>query len=373
MRQALLFYLIFTVLYGLMHALVFSQAVSAFQLSGAAYAALAIWLAAMTLAPGALGLAGERTGAASLVAFTWMGIVFYLFLGSLALAASRASLWPTVHFVLFLVVIAASLAVSAHGFAQARRVRVRELILATDKLPPGVDRLRLAVVSDLHLYSVEEGTRLDRILPVLGKLDFDLLVSLGDLIESGIHRAPWQDEAARLAAIRPRLGKYAVGGNHELYADLMAGGDVSRRFHREAGFTFLDGQVVDAGGMLWIAGVDYPGHGVQTGGGPQHDAEVLSGLTRDRPVVLLKHLPKVDAEAAGLFDLQLSGHSHAGQLWPFYYLVKAFFPYIRGLYDLGGGSKLYVTPGTGTWGPPMRVGSTPEITLVELRRARGGE
>jgi len=225
------------------------------------------------------------------------------------------------------------------------------------------------VISDLHLYSVEEGARLDRVLPVLAGLDYDLLVSLGDLIESGIHRGPWEEEADRLARITPRLGKYAVGGNHELYADLMAGEAVSRRFHERAGFVLLDGRAADAGGLLWIAGVDYPGHGVQTGGGPQRDAGALAGLGRDRPVLLLKHLPTVDAAAVGLFDLQLSGHSHSGQIWPFYYLVRAFFPYIQGLYDLGSGSKLYVTPGTGTWGPPMRVGSRPEITLVVLRRA----
>jgi len=368
MRKALPFYLIFTGLYGLMHALVFSLAAYALNLNGAASAVLALWLAAMALAPAALGLIGERTGVASLVCFTWMGIVFYLFLGSLALVPFLALPWPGLHAALFCIMVAVSLAACAYGFAHARRVKVRELTLVTDKLPPGVDRLRLAVISDLHLYSVEEGARLDRVLPLLAALDFDLLVSLGDLIESGIHLAPWDEEAARLARVTPRLGKYAVGGNHELYADNMAGADVSRRFHRAAGFELLDGRVADVGGLIWLAGVDYPGHGVQTGGGPGRDVAVLSGLTRDRPVVLLKHLPKVDLQAVGLFDLQLSGHSHAGQMWPFYHVVKAFFPFIRGLYDLGSGSRLYVTPGTGTWGPPMRVGTTPEITVVELRR-----
>jgi hypothetical protein len=366
MRKAVPFYLIFTAIYELMHALVYVQAVSALGLGGAARAVLALWLAAMALAPGALGLTGERTGIASVVCFSWMGVVFYLFLGSLT--ACLALPWPGPHRVVFLLAVAGSLGAGAYGLVNARRVVVRRLTLFTDALAPGVDALRLAVISDLHLYSVEEGARLDRVLPVLAGLDFDVLVSLGDLIESGIHRAPWREEAARLAVVQPRLGKFAVGGNHELYADLLAGAEVSRDFHRQAGFRLLDGQVADAGGELWIAGVEYPGHGDQSGGGPRRDAAVLDGLTRDRPVVLLKHLPTVDVAAVGRFDLQLSGHSHAGQMWPFYYLVKAFFPYIRGLYDLGRGSRLYVTPGTGTWGPPMRVGSTPEITLVTLRR-----
>jgi uncharacterized protein len=84
--------------------------------------------------------------------------------------------------------------------------------------------------------------------------------------------------------------------------------------------------------------------------------------------VLLKHLPLLDPDAAGLFDLQLSGHTHYGQIWPFTWLVERRFPFIAGLYPAGPGSWLYVSVGTGTWGPPMRVGSRPEITVVNLVR-----
>jgi uncharacterized protein len=368
MRQALVFYLVFTVVYGLMHFVVISQAARALDLTGFALFSALIWFTAMTLAPVGLGMAGERTGLASLVCYVWMGFIFYMFLFCLLFVVVRLIHWPQAHRVLFWFALAASVAVCGHGYANARRIQVREVDLTVANMPAGVDSLRIAAISDLHLYSVEEGARLDRILPILETLDYDLLVSLGDLIESGIHRAPWGEEAARLARLRPRLGKFAVAGNHELYADLMAGEPVSREFHEAAGFTLLDGEAVEAGGEIFVAGVDYPGHGRQTGGGPRADVLALTGLPRDRPVILLKHLPKVDPLAVGLFDLQLSGHSHDGQLWPFTYVVKYFFPYIQGLYDLGGGSKLYVTPGTGVWGPPMRVGSSPEITLVVLRR-----
>ncbi|MBF0515283.1 MAG: metallophosphoesterase, partial [Desulfovibrionaceae bacterium] len=275
MRKALVFYSIFTAAYGLMHLLVFSQAAGALALGGPARAGLALWLAAMTLAPAALGLAGGRFGVLSRLSFTWMGIVFYLSLGSLVLALCRVSPWPGARPALFAAVAAASLAASVYGLVNARRLRVRRVTLETGKLPPGVDALRLAVVSDLHLHAAAEGKRLDTVLALLAGLDFDILASLGDLIESGIHREPWREQAAKLARVRPRLGKYAVGGNHDLYADIMAGEDVSRRFHEAAGFTLLDGQAVDAGGAIWLAGVDYPGHGVQTGGGPQRDAAVL--------------------------------------------------------------------------------------------------
>lgn len=371
-KEAPIFYLVFTAVYGLMHWLVFAQAARALGLQGLPRWLLLAWCAAMTLAPAVTGHAGERTGLVAEVTFIWMGLVFYLFLGSLLLAAVKPLAGPAVHRALFFVVAGLGIAICAYGFVNARDIRVRELVLRTDRLPPGVERVRLAVISDLHLYSVEQGVRLDRVLPVLESLDYDALLSLGDLIEAGAHRGDWEVSAARLARLTPRLGKYAVNGNHETYADRVAGGDFSAGFHREAGFELLSGRVADAGGALWIAGVDYPGHAEATGGRAIGEAEVLHGLPRDRPIVLLKHLPEPDPEALGLFDLQLSGHTHAGQLWPFHYLVRTRLPYMQGLFELEGGARLYVSEGTGTWGPPMRVGTTPEITLVTLERDGAG-
>jgi len=358
---------VFTTLYGLMHWLVFAQAAQALGLHGLPRWLLLAWCLAMTLAPAATGYAGERTGLMAAVVFVWMGLVFYLFLGSILLALARLLAGPGTQRALFLLVLAASLAVCAHGFVNARQIRVAEVTVKTDRLPAGVERLRLAVLSDLHLYSVEEGVRLDRVLPVLAGLDYDVLVSLGDLIEAGAHRGDWEVSAARLAALTPRLGTFAVLGNHEEYADRVAGAGFAERFHQAAGFELLHQRVADLGGVAWIAGVDYPGH---------DEAALLRDLPRDRPIVLLKHLPRPDPEAAKIFDVQLSGHTHAGQLWPFWYLVRTSFAHMRGLYELAGGGRLYVTAGTGTWGPPMRVGSHPEITLVTLERPKprgGGE
>jgi len=369
MRNAPLFYLVFILLYGAMHLLVFSHACHALRLRDTSRTMLALFFLAMTLAPVVAGLLGDRTGPMSCIAFVWMGLVFYLFLGTLPLALTRSFTPQAVQQALFLTLVLACIGVSAYGVRHARTVEVRRVTVTTDKLPPGTDRVRVAVLSDLHLYSVEEGARLDRVLPVLQSLDYDLLVSLGDLIEMGVHNVDWRESSARLSRVTPRLGKYAVNGNHDRYADRVAGYDISAAFHKDAGFRLLRGEAADVGGILWLAGVDYPLDKSEIRRTQPTEADLLRGVPHGRPVILLKHLPLANPEERGLFDLQLSGHTHAGQIWPFSALVRLQFPYLEGLYDLAGGAKLYVNPGTGTWGPPMRVGTTAEITLVTLERA----
>ncbi len=353
-----------------MHLLVFIHAGHALPLSGTPKKILALFFLAMTMAPLAAAIMGDRTGPLSWVAFVWMGLVFYLFLGTLPLALTRPFTPQALQRALFIALMLVCAGVTAYGMMNARRVEVRQVSILTDKLPPGTDKVRIAVLSDVHLYSVEEGRRLDRIIPVLESLDYDILVSLGDLIEVGIHKAFWRESSSRLASLKPRLGKYAVNGNHESYADRVAGTDISEEFHAEAGFKLLNNAIADVGGILWIAGADYPGHAANPKSPAASEAQWLQNIPYGRPVILLKHLPIVAPGTAGLFDLQLSGHTHAGQIWPFGALVRLQFHFMEGLYSLADGAQLYVTPGTGTWGPPMRVGTSAEITLVTLERPK---
>jgi hypothetical protein len=351
-----------------MHWLVFSQACLAMDLHGQGQALAAAWFAAMILAPAAQ--AGRWWRPFSALAYGWMGLVFYLFLGSIPLAVLGALAGPSVQRPAFWVLAATSLGLCLYGLVNARQIRVRRLVLATDTLPPGLEKIGLAVISDVHLYSVEAGSRLRRVLAVLGTLEFDVLLSLGDLIEVGAHRGDWMATAGRLALLRPRLGKYAVNGNHEAYANHVAGQDFSAKFHEAAGFDLLRGQTACPGREIRLAGLDY--RGATPGSSPVTGQDLAAKLDQEPgagPSVLLKHEPVLEPGTEGVFDLQLSGHTHCGQMWPFYYLVKAMFPRLKGLYDLDGAGKLYVSTGTGTWGPPMRIGTTPEITLVTFVRS----
>jgi hypothetical protein len=168
-----------------------------------------------------------------------------------------------------------------------------------------------------------------------------------------------------LRGIKPRYGKFAVTGNHEYYAGL----DKALEFTRGAGFSLLHGASVDIGPIV-IAGVD-DRTGVQVRGErPVSDRQVLSKLDRAKFVLFLKHQPDPEPDALGAFDLMLSGHTHRGQIWPFTYFTMLFYPLNAGRYDLGQGSILYVSRGTGTWGPPIRFLSSPQVTIVELVRKR---
>lgn len=349
-----------------MHVLVYAQAATLVP-SGQARLLMALGMAAMAVAPVATGFLGLRSGAVSLAVYAWMGLVFYLFMGSLVLTPVRFLVRPDVHRFLFLVLLGASLGACAWGLVHARDVRVKRIAVTSPALAPDADPVRLAVISDVHLWSVEQGSRLERIAPLVEALEYDVLVSLGDLVEAGFHDQDWAEAAARLSALPAPLGKYAVNGNHEYYADLSARSDAAEAFHQAAGFRVLSNEVADVGPRLRLAGLAYAR--------PDHEAvaEALRDGSDGRAVVVLEHVPEVGQALDGLFDLQLSGHSHAGQMWPFTIFVGMCFSFLRGLYALPGGGSIYVSEGTGTWGPPMRVGTQAEITLVEIGPDRSGQ
>jgi predicted MPP superfamily phosphohydrolase len=190
----------------------------------------------------------------------------------------------------------------------------------------------------------------------------DLFVSTGDLVDSPYENL--REYAEQFARVQAPLGKFGIPGNHEYYVGL----DEARRFHRAAGFQFLRGESVDVSDRLRIACADDPtGPFVQTSAMPD---PLPGGEEANRPfVLLLKHRPAVRDDSLGRFDLQLSGHTHGGQIFPFNLFVGMVYRYDRGFFDLPKGSQLYVSRGTGTWGPPMRLGSPPEVTLITLEPA----
>jgi uncharacterized protein len=202
--------------------------------------------------------------------------------------------------------------------------------------------------------------RLKKILTVIWQSNPDILVSTGDLVDGQI------DSLTRLADIfreaSPRYGKFAVPGNHEYYAGFPQALEITRR----AGFTMLRGESVSVAGVVNLAGVDDPtGKFFGMSKGPSEE-DLLSTLPADKYTILLKHQPKVSERTSGLYDLQLSGHTHNGQIFPFKVFVRIFFSHITGWYRLPGGASLYVSRGTGTWGPPIRFLASPEVTIIDL-------
>ncbi|NLI78305.1 MAG: metallophosphoesterase, partial [Candidatus Riflebacteria bacterium] len=260
----------------------------------------------------------------------------------------------------FLYPLAFTLLITVYGFWEASRIQVVAWEIRSGKIPQGVSRVRIVQVSDLHLGMLENRWRLERVLAKAEGARPDLLVSTGDLTDVHLQDREWLAE--RWRRVTPPLGKYAVTGNHEVYAGLPD----AVAFLEEAGFRPLQEAAVQVTPFLGLAGVD-DDDAVGMGLISQPDeGEILSRLSDQGFRLFLKHTPKVDPRSLGRFDLQLSGHTHGGQVFPLVLIPFLVYGFWTGLNDLGGGSHLLVTRGAGTWGPPIRVFAPPEVCVIDL-------
>jgi predicted MPP superfamily phosphohydrolase len=231
------------------------------------------------------------------------------------------------------------------------------------KIAPGTPPLRILQVSDIHLGLLVGERRLRGILSRVREARPDLVVATGDMLDAvGDHLDPL---AAMWREIAPPLGKFAVTGNHEYYTGIRGAVD----FLGGAGFRVLRDEAVAIPGVANLVGLEYRGpRSLQDPALHQRSlAQLLENADPALFTLLLKHLPTgFEEEAAPLgVGLQLSGHTHDGQLWPFRWLVRLSFRHTAGL-ARAGESLLYVSRGTGTWGPPLRFLAPPEVTLFEL-------
>lgn len=377
MRMAI-FLSVFITLYGSLHFYAFMKTGRAFGFHKGLVLPLLFFMVFMVVCPILVRVA-EHNGMASLgrilayVGYIWMGFLFLFFivaalldiytglvlLGSHILDGSLAK-WALSPKALFFMSLSVSLAAGAYGLLEASIIRTEHLVVESPEFPEKMGPLRIIQISDVHLGLVVGKRRLSRILNVVRAAKPDILVSTGDLLDGQIDGI--EDLAKAFQNINPRYGKYAVNGNHEYYVGI----DRARKFCKWAGFTLLDDAAVDIPGVLVIAGIDdlTAEHFGRSGSG--REKALLSKWPKERFLLVLKHRPVLDPESEGLFDLQLSGHTHGGQMFPFSLIVKMVFPISAGLLKLPDGAALYVSRGSGTWGPPMRLLSPPEVTIIDL-------
>ncbi len=353
------------------------------------------WPAAVTVAGSAVALLAVVTFPIAMVAGhgrrhrdrlavagdTWLGIIWQLFgwtlIGEvLALVLLVAGVpTPGRQRTVAIAVVAVVILLCGWGYYQARKVpRVRRTTVVLDRLGPGLDGLTVAVIADTHFGPINRAAWSSRVVAVVNGLEPDIVVHAGDLADGSVQRR--RAQVAPLADVRPRREKVYITGNHEYFS-----GAADWVQHMTAlGWTVLHNRHVTiegAGDRLVIAGTDdltAAGSGV-----PGHGADLpaaLRGVPPQVPVVLVAHQPKqVGLAASAGVDLQLSGHTHGGQIWPFHVIVRAEQGVLHGLSRHGDRTQLYVSRGAGFWGPPFRVFAPSEISLLTLRGGRpaGGD
>ncbi|MBT6094645.1 MAG: metallophosphoesterase [Rhodospirillaceae bacterium] len=263
-----------------------------------------------------------------------------------------------------LAVLAVSVAVTVVGFFNARRVaRVVHVDVPLANLPPALDGFTIAQITDIHVGSTIKRDYVQGIVERVNELNADIVAVTGDVVDGKVSRL--SGDTAPLAQLRARHGAYVVTGNHEYYS----GADDWMEEFRRLGLQTLmnEHRVIDHDGAnIVVAGInDFSAARVN----PAHESDpaaAIAGSPDGAPKVLLAHQPRsADAALEAGFDLQLSGHTHGGQFWPWNHFVRMQQPYTAGLHRLGA-LWIYTSRGTGYWGPPKRFGVPSEITLIRL-------
>jgi predicted MPP superfamily phosphohydrolase len=377
------FYYAFTV-YGLTHYYFFLKIKSAFPVDSVTSTLLVCFLVFMTFIPvfihlyairGSLGLSKIL----GYVGFLWIAFIFFFIAASLSLDfynlavnLSAYLLKKDLHSMkiaslpAFLISLILSIVFTIYGYFEAKDLRTEHLTVKTSKLPQGINKLTIAQISDLHLGILVRENKMDKVIKAIEKARPDIIVSSGDLLDGEIIRI--EPLAERLKNVRARFGKFAVMGNHEFFAGIQR----ATKCIADAGFTILRNTGTTIDNIINIAGVDDPlgkHNRFKDDALSEPEKDILSRLPADRFTLLLKHSPVIDKQSLGLFDLQLSGHTHMGQIFPGNLIVKSFFyPHSAGYTSLYKGSALYVSRGAGTTLCPVRFLAPPEITIIEIIR-----
>jgi hypothetical protein len=267
-----------------------------------------------------------------------------------------------------LAVLAATPLITLVGFFMARRVApVVRINVPLDGLPAGLEGFTIAQISDIHVGTTIKRNFVQAIVDRVNRLGADMVAITGDLVDGSVRDLSAHTEP--LGDLQSRHGTYVVTGNHEYYSGAPAW---IRELRRLGTRVLLNEHVVleHEGAWLAVAGVtDYSAHHFDASQRSDPHA-AAAGVPADMVKVLLAHQPRSASSAveAG-YDLQLSGHTHGGQFWPWNLFVRLQQPFTAGLNRLGR-MWVYINRGTGYWGPPMRFGIPSEITLIRLVRAQ---
>lgn len=312
----------------------------------------------------------------TLVGAYWLAILYYLILGWLLIDLVRLlNRWigfipqsitshPAYLFTLGMVVILTVTGLVGYGHWNARHPQVKNYTIDIPKSGGNLKELHLVAVSDLHLGEIMDVQRLRVMVNMIHELQPDVVMMPGDVIDEDVGPFIKQKMADLFKELQPKYGIIAVPGNHEY---IGGQGEKVIQNLRQSGITVLRNSSVLVADSVYVIGRD--DLSAVSFGGEERPAlaNILQAVDKSKPLILLDHQPKdlSEAEAQGI-DLQLSGHTHGGQFWPNNYITQKIYEIDWG-YLRKGSLQAVVSLGFGTWGPPIRVGNTPELVNITVR------
>jgi len=303
----------------------------------------------------------------------WLAFMLYFFLTILLFDFIRLlnyffhflpEISQTLRFRIGLITIAFVSIVVLAGHINALNTRVREIPLTIHKKINGNTEMRVLMASDIHLGALIGENREDRLVNIIIKQKPDLVLLCGDLVDGDVASAIRKNLGRQIQKIKTPMGVYAIPGNHEYIGGIQK----TLPYLESININILrDKTLVLPNGVQLVGRDDRDNRRMGEENGRKSLKELMTGLDKTFPVIVMNHQPfNLDEAVTEGADLHLSGHTHHGQLWPFNYITKAVYELSWG-YLKKGETNFYVSSGFGSWGPPVRLGNTPEVVVFNLK------
>jgi len=314
----------------------------------------------------------------------WVAAMLYFLIAVIAIDILRLLFWTmgkspivffgehyaAVKFCLFLFINIVVVVILYIGRFNATVPKVNNVDITVEKAAPGRDSLNVVLISDLHLGAINGYKTLQRWVTAVNKLSPDIVLIAGDIVDDSPKPMKRKHLGELLAQIKAPLGVYYAQGNHELFGDFSH----TLQYIQSCGISaLLDTAILVDNSFYVIGRLDRSsGRGFRAGSHRKTLEELLDSLDHSKPLILLDHQPfELDKTAAVGIDLQVSGHTHGGQLWPFTMVTKRMYEIDHG-YLRKGNTHFYVSEGLGSWGPLVRIGTRSEIVRIKLTFRKSG-
>lgn len=377
--QFLIFFSIVLVIYSAVNFYIYSRAAQALP----AGSTLKFWFGWTFLFLSAAYIAGRVLEKFYLSAFSdvltwigsfWLSFMLYGFLlvvvvDLVRLVNSFTGFLPASFFtanakqMMFFIAAAGITLIVAGGYINAISPRKKVIELKVNKSAGDLKELKIGMASDIHMGTLIGPKRTSKLVKSLNSLNPDIILLAGDIVDEDLAPVIDQNLGECLKQLHAPMGVYGITGNHEY----IGGAEAAVKYLEANGIKMLRDTVIKVNNSFYVAGREDRDKNRFSGRKRLEVSELLQSTDKSLPIILLDHQPfELEKAAEAGIDLQLSGHTHHGQLWPLNYITSAMYEISMG-YKQKGNAHFYVSPGFGGWGPPVRTGNRPEVVLITLK------